>query len=55
MSIELWEEKHLLDEMERVVKTATEQSMMLGLGATAIRKHPSSRHYAQKTQIAQIN
>ncbi len=50
MGNELWDEGHLLDEMERVVKTATDQGVILrGLGAAAIRKH--SHGFARECKI----
>ena len=47
---QLWDEKHLLEEMERIVKEATAQGVILrGLGAAAIRKH--SHGFAQQCKI----
>jgi hypothetical protein len=50
MSDGLWDESHLLEEMERIVKNATADGVILrGLGAAAIRKH--SHGFAQKCKV----
>jgi hypothetical protein len=47
---QLWDEKHLLEEMERIVNEATAQGVILrGLGAAAIRKH--THGFAQECKI----
>jgi hypothetical protein len=46
----LWDEEHLLEEMERIVNTATQRGVILrGLGAAAIRKH--SHGFAQECKV----
>jgi hypothetical protein len=50
MSNELWDEKHLLNEMERLVTKAAERGVTLrGLGAAAIRKH--SHGFAEECKV----
>jgi len=50
MSNGLWDEKHLLEEMDRIVKAATVRGVTLrGLGAAAIRKH--SHGFAQQCNV----
>jgi len=50
MSSGLWDEKHLLEEMERIVNAASVRGVTLrGLGAAAIRKH--SHGFAQECKV----
>jgi len=50
MSSGLWDEKHLLEEMDRIVNVATDRGVTLrGLGAAAIRKH--SHGFAQQCKV----